>query len=154
MAVGSVRIEESFYEQFKDVDIPFLMTCSEYDLSYLNVFDADAGHFGPAYYEMLSRFLPYNEISYEEKVGEIDYAKNPISGFTGDTFSYQKLHGEYGAYTWMFNNDAGVPMVGVTYVECLVHALYPEYANLFWDFAKHYSRDPETLEIIYNPYVD
>ena len=154
MAVGNVKIEESKYEQFKDIDLPILMTCSEYDLSYLYVFNPDTTTFGPAYYEMLSRFLPFNGISYEEKVGELDFDKNPISGFAGDSFSYKVLNGEYGNYTWMFNNDAGVPMVGVSYTECLVHALYPEYANMFWDFAKHYTRNPETLEISYNPYVD
>ena len=44
--------------------------------------------------------------------------------------------------------------MGITITEGLVHALYPEYGNLMWDYAKHFSRDPETKEIIYNPYVD
>jgi len=25
---------------------------------------------------------------------------------------------------------------------------------VIWDYCKQFSRDPETLEIIYNPYVD
>ena len=29
-----------------------------------------------------------------------------------------------------------------------------EYANVAWDFMKHYSRDLETKAVIYDPYVD
>ena len=36
--------------------------------------------------------------------------------------------------TWMWNKDG---VLGITITEGLVHALYPEYGNLMWDFAKH-----------------
>ena len=41
--------------------------------------------------------------------------------------------------------------VGLTVTEFLPHGLYPEYTKLAWDFVKHFSRDQETGEIIYNP---
>ena len=44
-------------------------------------------------------------------------------------------------------------MVGLTFTECLIHALYPEYAKIAWNYMKQFSRDPETLEITYNPYA-
>ena len=47
----------------------------------------------------------------------------------------------------------GVPMVALNYTEHLIHALYPEYAKIAWDFAKHYSRDQKTGAIKYNPYI-
>ena len=45
-------------------------------------------------------------------------------------------------------------MVGISVAEGPMHALYPEYSKLMWDFAKHFSRNLETMETIYNPYVD
>ena len=44
-------------------------------------------------------------------------------------------------------------MVALAYQENLIHALYPEYAKVGWDFAKHFSRDQKTGAIKYNPYV-
>ena len=47
----------------------------------------------------------------------------------------------------------GVPMVAVSYTEGLVHALYPEYGKIAWEFLKHYSRDQKTGAIRYNLYM-
>jgi hypothetical protein len=44
-------------------------------------------------------------------------------------------------------------MVALNYTEHLIHALYPEYARIAWDFFKHYSRDQKTGAIKYNPYI-
>ena len=41
-------------------------------------------------------------------------------------------------------------MVGLNVTEDLVHALYPEYGEIIWNFYKHYARDPETAEIYYS----
>ena len=43
-------------------------------------------------------------------------------------------------------------MVGLSIIEFIPHGLYQEYAKIAWDYMKDFSRDPETLEIIYNPY--
>ena len=56
-------------------------------------------------------------------------------------------------HTWYFTDDQGVPMVGLTFIDDIVHCLYPQYANMVWDSLKHYSRDLTTGEIVYNPYV-
>ena len=47
----------------------------------------------------------------------------------------------------------GVPMVAISYTENLNHALYPEYAKIFWNFSKHYSRNQKTGRIQYDPYA-
>ncbi len=155
MALGDVKTtEEDRLTQFETIDIPILFTCSENDMAMLNVFDPANTKLGTAYYAMVERFMGYNEMDYAAKVGELDYDKYPIAGWRADSLSVKKLNGEYTNYTWLFNNDDGVPMVGVSVTEAMQHALYPPYADLFWDFVKHYSRDPETKAVIYNPYVD
>jgi hypothetical protein len=40
-------------------------------------------------------------------------------------------------------------MVAVSYTQSLMHALYPEYGKIAWEFFRHYSRDPRTGEIEY-----
>ena len=45
-------------------------------------------------------------------------------------------------------------MVGVNVTDSLIHALFTEYGKVFWNFAKHYSRNPETGEIAYNPFAE
>ena len=50
----------------------------------------------------------------------------------------------------MYQGDWG--MVGMNVTEKLIHALYPEYGRIAWDYIKHFSRNPETLEIEYCPY--
>ena len=34
-----------------------------------------------------------------------------------------------------------------------IHGLYPQFGPICWEYAKHFSRDQETGEIIYDPYV-
>ena len=64
------------------------------------------------------------------------------------------LNNEYRNYTWMFVNDKDIPMVGLNVTDFLPHGLYQEFGTIAWDFAKYYSRDLETGEVIYDPYVD
>ncbi len=47
----------------------------------------------------------------------------------------------------------GVPMVALNYTADLIHALYPQYARMAWDYLTHFSRDQKTGEIKYNPYI-
>ena len=75
-------------------------------------------------------------------------------GFPADRIVKTKLNGEYNNTTWYLNNDAGIPMVGVSFTEFLPHGLYPEYGKLAWNFMKHYARNAQTGAIEYNPYVD
>ena len=102
------------------------------------------------YPQNLNDFFSYNEMS----TVEYDMTTYPLHGFQADTYRRITLNGEYTNHTWFRFNDAGVPMVGLTVTEFLPHGLYPEYTKLAWDFVKHYSRDTETGEVIYNPYAD
>ena len=36
---------------------------------------------------------------------------------------------------------------------CLIHALYPEYGKLGWEWARKFSRDQKTGAIRFNPYA-
>ena len=87
------------------------------------------------------------------RISDLDYDAYPMAGFDCDWVNTELLNGEFVNHIWMFEKD-GVPMVGISVTEGPIHALYPEYSKIMWDFAKHFSRDPETKETIYNPYVD
>ncbi len=143
-------MEESEKEVFQTLDIPFLLSTSSYDVFYF--YDSAADHITDNTIESLNLYLRANEIG-EFDPAEADFEAYPYIGYPSDVNSERVLNGEFINRTWMYEKD-GVPMVGLTVTEGLVHALYPEYGNLMWDYAKHFSRDPETKEIIYNPYVD
>ena len=42
-------------------------------------------------------------------------------------------------------------MVALSYTENHIHALYPGYANVAWDYMKRFSREQKTGEIKYDP---
>ncbi len=84
---------------------------------------------------------------------EYDNDTYPLSGFKGDSYVERKLNGEYMNYQWLLNNKDGIPMMGLNITEYLPHGLYQEYARAGWDWLKHFSRDPETHEISYDPYA-
>ena len=75
-------------------------------------------------------------------------------GAKADLYVENKLNGEYTNRMWMLRNDAGVPMVGLSITDFLPHGLYQEYGEIAWNFMKHYTRNPETGAVVYNPYVD
>ena len=56
--------------------------------------------------------------------------------------------------TWFIYNEDGIPMVGLNVTDYMPHGLYEYFGPICWEYAKHFSRDQETLEIIFNPYVD
>ena len=149
MAMYMGSMEESEKEVFQTLDIPFLLSTSSYDVFYF--YDSAADHITDNTIESLNLYLRANEIG-EFDPAEADFEAYPYIGYPSDMNSERVLNGEFINRTWMYEKD-GVPMVGLTVTEGLVHALYPEYGNLMWDYAKHFSRDPETKEIIYNPYV-
>ena len=74
-------------------------------------------------------------------------------GQKGDKLVVDTVNDEFEKDTWYMNNENDVPMVAFTLIQGPVHALYPEYANIVWDFMKHYTRNVETGEVIYNPYT-
>ena len=133
--------------QFETIDIPVMCTTSEYDYFV----DAATHNMGPRYYVQLNQVLGFNEMPLLD-TDALDYDTYPISGFKADIYKKVILNDEYVNHTWLFVKD-GIPMAGVNYTENNKHALYGEYANMVWDFCKHYSRDQATDAILYNPYV-
>ena len=45
-------------------------------------------------------------------------------------------------------------MVGLSVTEFLPHGLYEGYAELAWNFMKHYTRNPQSGAVQYNAYAD
>ena len=132
---------------FEGVQLPLLLTTSTFDLG--GAFSAATMQISAGYQNYLNDFLAYNGIS----ANEYDFEKYPLVGFEGDLYNEKTLNGEYTNMTWFRVREDGAPMVGVSFTVNLKHALYPEFARLAWDWAKHFSRDQETGEIIYDPYV-
>jgi hypothetical protein len=134
--------------QFEHAHLPIMFTTSSFDLP--GAFDPPSGTIAVAYQKSINNFLGYNGM---KKIDAYDFKAYPISGFKADTVLTTTLNGEYSNTRWYINNADGVPMVALSYTENLNHALYPEYAKIAWDFAKHYSRDQKTGAIKYNPYA-
>ena len=128
--------------RFNGVDLPIVMSTTEYNMS----FQANAGGLHGMMNDMLKIY------GMDPLPEEIDYEKYPISGFEADIYTKELINGDYVNHTFYMCKD-GIPMVGISYVECINHCLYPQYANMIWDFFKHYSRNLETLAVEYNPYV-
>ena len=139
---GADPTEEDI-KKFENVDIPIVVSTSEYNM-------AKADKLSPAWLTLLSELLNLNGM---EPLPEPDYDAYPIAGFDADIYTKTTLNDDYVQHSWYILNDKGVPMVGTTYIECIIHCLYPQHANMIWDFFKHYSRDLSTGEIVYNPYV-
>lgn len=150
MAMYMGSMEESEKAVFETLDIPFLLSTSSYDVAWF--YDSTNDRITDNTIGSLDLYMRANELG-SFSPADADFEAYPYIGFACDEMSVKVLNGEYINRTWMFNKD-DVPMVGITITEGLVHALYPEYAKLMWNFAKHYSRNQETLEIEYNPYVD
>jgi pimeloyl-ACP methyl ester carboxylesterase len=134
--------------QLKKAHLPVMFTTSSFDLP--GAFDQVNGNIASAYQAQLNLFLGYNGM---KTIDAFDFVTHPINGFKPDRVERVMLNNEYDNYCWYLNNGDGVPMVALNYTEHLIHALYPEYARIAWDFAKHYSRDQKTGAIKYNPYI-
>jgi hypothetical protein len=134
--------------QLKKAHLPVMFTTSSFDLG--GAFDQANGNIAVGYQTQLNLFLGYNGI---KTIDAFDFVKNPVNGFKADRLEKIRLNNEYDNYCWYLNNSDGVPMVALNYTEHLIHALYPEYARIAWDFVKHFSRDQKTGAIKFNPYI-
>ena len=134
--------------RFEKTDLPVLLLTSTYDYFYDTTTFHMRKSFMCDYPTMMNDYKRYNGIA---TVDEYDWDTYPLVGCPADIYVRTKLNNEYNTHLYLFNNDEEVPMVGLSVTEFLPHGLYPEYAKVAWNFAKHYSRDVETGEIIYNP---
>ena len=142
--MGQTPTEEQAAEVAK-YDLPYMLTTSTQDLS--SVYDAEAGGIGATHQTQMNVFLGYNDMA---QVETFDFETYPLNGFEADYSFDRVLNEEYVNHTWYLHNEAGVPMVGLSVTEGLVHSLYPEFAKIMWSYAKHFSRDPETKAVIYD----
>lgn len=133
--------------QFKNAHLPIMFTTSSFDLG--GAFDQAAGTISTSYQNQINLFLGYNGMN----PVTYDFKTYPLAGFKADRMEKIRLNGEYNNTRWYIDNAEGFPMVAVSYTENLNHALYPEYARIFWQFSKHYSRDQKTGQIKYDPYA-
>ena len=144
-----------------DLDMPILFTTATYDFcgfGGVNGFDAtpvaddpyDPEHINASYQNRINAFLTLNGM---ENI-DYDFETYPISGFRGDEYWEKLLNNEYMNRTWLLNNDQGVPMEGLNVTDYMPHGLYQEFGPICWEYVKHFSRNLETGEVIYNPYVN
>lgn len=143
MAIPYYRQTEEEEANIYQYDIPVMLTTSGYDAFYTHDKGIASGYQG-----ILNSFLGYNEM---DKI-EYDFDAYPGSGFEPDIYMRRTLNGEYVNHTWLLKNKDGIPMVGVNVTEDLIHALYQEYGEVVYSFMRHYARNQETKEVIYNAF--
>ena len=143
-----------------DVDMPIFFTTATYDFCGYGGVDGFAAtpipddpyepeHINTSYQNRINEYLTLNGM---ENI-EYDFETYPMSGFRGDAYTETFLNNEYMNRTWYLYNEDDIPMVGLNITDYLPHGLYQEFGRLCWDYAKHFSRDLETGEVIYNPFV-
>ena len=147
MAGAMFTFTDKMEAQFKETDLPFMYLTSAYDLS-VNINPED-GSLSNNSQVVLNKFLLFNkmnQISY-------DFRAHPKCGFQADAWSETLLNDEHKNFIWYLNSKQGVPMVALNYTADLIHALYPQYARMAWDYLIQFSRDQKTGAIQYNPYA-
>lgn len=128
--------------------VPIVLTGNRFDLS--GAYNAVDNHISDAIIESMQSFLGYNDMA---AIPELDFDKYPISGFLADSRVTTTLNNEFTHTIWLCKNADGVPMVGFGFIDSIIHCLYAGYADIAWNFFKHYSRDLDTGAIEYDPYV-
>ena len=140
---------DALAKAYNGITIPVLFATSGCDLT--PTFDQKAYGITPAYQTILQRFIGLDGLTASQT---FDFNTYPVFGLKADRTVSVTLNNEHQNTTFYLKDQNGVPMVGLTFTEGLVHALYPEYGKLAWDFVKQYSRNPETGAITYNPYAE
>lgn len=135
--------EENFYS----TEVPCIMTLSSFDPAGRRQ-DALEGNLNEGTQQMVTTFAKNNGI----ELTSFDFDAYPHVGFGGDAIVTDKVNDEFEKVTTYLYNSEGEPRVAYVYVKGMIHALYPEYAFMLWDFVKNYSRDLSTGEVIYSPY--
>jgi poly(3-hydroxybutyrate) depolymerase len=146
--IAGTNIEPSDAEvaNFGKVQLPIYLSTSSYDVRRLQ---AATGRINDNLANQVKRWSGFNGVP----PFTFDFATYKLSGFKGDSWTVETLNNEYVSHTWYLHNAQGVPMVALNYVKDLIHALYPLYADIAWDYMKHFSRDPKTGAIRYTAYV-
>ena len=146
-AGSATPMPEENAANFDGVELPTILSISAFDPAGRRL-AALEGNLNEAEQGMVSTWAGING----KKLPAFDFEKYPLFGQKADRTVTDTINDEFASTTWYFNNEKGEPRFAFIYMEDMVHALYPEYADMLWDFVKNYSRDPETKEIIYNAY--
>ena len=146
IAGTNIEPTEAEVANFSKVQLPIYLSTSSYDLRRLQF---ATGRINDNLANQIKRWGGFNGVP----PVTLDFTAYKLSGFKGDAWTTETLNNEYVSHTWYLNNARGVPMVALNYVKDLIHALYPEYATIGWQYMKQFSRDQKTGEIKYNPYA-
>jgi hypothetical protein len=144
--IAGTNVEPSAAEvaKFANRQLPIYLSTSSYDVRRLQ---AATGRINDNLANQVKRWAGFNGVP----PFTFDFGAYKLSGFMGDSWTIDTLNNEYASHTWYLNNGKGVPMVALNYVKDLIHALYPEYASIAWDYMKHFSRNQQTGAIQYDP---
>ncbi len=123
------------------IGMPIMMFTSRYDVGFNGTIVA-------GYQATINRFLGYNGL---HTIDEFDFDTYPITGFAADIYKNFTVNGDKEVMQWQFCNEEGTPLVGYNFTEENIHALYPGYGYIAWDFARHFARNQETGAIEYHP---
>ncbi|NLV29870.1 MAG: prolyl oligopeptidase family serine peptidase [Acidobacteria bacterium] len=145
MAGAMFTFTDAMEERFEETDLPFMYLTSAYDLSP-NINPED-GSLSDNSQVLLNAFLLFNGM---DRV-RYDFEAHPKCGFQADAWSETVLNGEHRNFIWYLNDRQGVPMVALSYTADLVHALYPQYAGIAWDYLARFSRNRKTGAVQYHP---
>lgn len=144
--IAGTNIEPTAAEtaRFANVQLPIYLSTSSYDVRRLQ---AAEGRINDNLAGQVKRWAGWNGVA----PVTFDFETYKLSGLKGDAWTVETLNGEYASYTWYLNNASGVPMVALNYVKDVIHALYPEYARIAYEYMRHFSRNQKTGAVEYNP---
>ena len=133
---------------FEKLDVAVMFTTSQFDLD--GAYNQAAGILGQGYQDAISLFAQFNGLG----AINYDFEAYPVVGFKTDKIVVKLLNDEYENVTWYKNNEAGAPVLAVSFTELLPHGLHPDYGmDIAWNYMKQFSRNTETGELIYTPSV-
>lgn len=131
---------------FDKLDVAVMFTTSQFDLD--GAYNQAAGILGQGYQDAINLFSQFNGLG----AIEYDFDTYPTVGFKTDKIVSKLLNDEYENVTWYKNNEAGAPVLAVSFTELLPHGLHPDYGmDIAWNYMKQFSRNTETGELIYTP---
>lgn len=144
--IAGTNVEPTAAEtaRFANARLPIYLSTSSYDVRRLQ---AAEGRINDNLAGQVKRWAGWNGVA----PVAFDFETYKLSGFKGDAWTVETLNGEYASYTWYLNNASGVPMLALNYVKDLIHALYPEYARIAYEYMRHFSRNQKTGAVEYDP---
>ena len=145
MSGSPTNIPEDQVENFERNELPVIFGLSSFD--GVRRMDALEGNLNEASQQMVTYWAKNNGI----ELSAYDFDTYPHIGFGGDVRVTNTVNNEFEMVTTYLKNNEGEPRVAFAFVKGMIHALYPEYAFILWDFVKDYSRNLSTGEVIYNP---